>query len=63
MGVTEILHEIETLPAAQRWEILEHTRALLASEIPDSFSKAMEEIARGEVIDLDEALEELDRAE
>ena len=60
MGVAEILHEIETLPSEERWKVLEHTRELLEREIPESFKLAMREIKRGEVIELDEALKELD---
>ena len=63
MGVSEILDEIKSLPPEQRWQILERTRELLGPEIPESFKKAMGEIARGEVIELDEALQELDRPE
>jgi len=63
MGVNEIVQEIETLPAEQRWQVLERTRAMLGAEIPESFKQAMEEIARGEVIELDEALEGLDQPE
>jgi hypothetical protein len=63
MGVSEILSEIKSLSPEQRWEILERTRAMLGPEIPESFKRAMGEIARGEVIELDEALEELDRSE
>ena len=59
MGVAEILHEIDTLPAEARWKVLEHTRQLVDPEIPASFRQAMAEIERGEVVDLDEALEEL----
>jgi hypothetical protein len=61
MGVSEILSEIELLPPEQRWQVLERTREMLGSEIPESFKQAMDEIARGEVIELDEALRELDR--
>jgi hypothetical protein len=63
MGVAEILQEIETLPAAERWKVLEHTRHLLEGEIPESFRMRIAEIKRGEVIELDEALKELDPAE
>lgn len=59
--MTEILHEIETLPSEQRWEVLEHTRQLPDAEIPESFKEAMAEIERGETVELDEALTELDR--
>ena len=63
MGVSEILNEIEALPAEQRWQILERTREMLGSEIPESFKQGMQEIARGEVIELDDALKTLDQAE
>jgi hypothetical protein len=63
MGVAEIIYEIETLPAEERWKVLEHTRQLLEGEIPESFKLAMAEIKRGEVIELDESLKELDSAE
>jgi hypothetical protein len=63
MSVSEILNEIKSLPAEQRWQIPERTREMLGTEIPDSFRQGMEEIARGEVIELDDALDELDRQE
>ena len=63
MGVSEILQEIKSLPMQQRWEILERTREMLDAEIPESFKQNMREIARGEVIELDEALEELEQPE
>jgi hypothetical protein len=63
MGVAEILQEIETLPAEDRWKVLARTRELLEWEIPESFKVAMAEIKRGEVIELDEALKELDPPE
>jgi hypothetical protein len=61
MGVSEILEEIKSLPMQQRWEILERTREMLGEEIPESFKQGMREIAGGEVIELDEALEELEQ--
>lgn len=61
MGVPEILEEIKLLPTHQRWEILERTREMLDAEIPESFKQGMHEIARGEVIELDEALNELEQ--
>ena len=63
MGVSEILDEIKSLPTEQRWQILERTREMLGGEIPESFKRGMDEIARGEVIELDDALNELDRQE
>jgi hypothetical protein len=59
VSVTEILHEIEALPPQDRWQILEHTRHLLEPDIPESFKEGMEAIARGETLDLDEAMPEL----
>ena len=63
MGGSEILDEIKSLPPEQRWQVLERTREMLGPAIPESFKQAMGEIVRGEVIELDEALEELDRSE
>ena len=60
MGVSEILNEIKSSPAEQRSQILERTREMLESEIPESFKQGMREIVRGEVIELDEALQELE---
>jgi hypothetical protein len=63
MGVSEILEEIKSLSTQQRWEILQRTREMLDTEIPESFKQGMCEIARGEVIELNEALEELEHPE
>ena len=63
VSVAEILHQIESLPTKDRWQILEHTRQLLEAEIPESFSQGMAEIVRGDVIELDEALKALDKPE
>jgi hypothetical protein len=63
VSLSEILHEIETLSPEQRWQVLERTREMLGSEIPEGFKQAMKEIARGEVIELDDALQELGRPE
>jgi PHD/YefM family antitoxin component YafN of YafNO toxin-antitoxin module len=63
VSVAEILHQIEALPPKDRWEVLEHTRHLLEAEIPESFAQGMAEIARGDVIELDEALKALDASE
>jgi hypothetical protein len=63
MGVSEILEEIKSLPTEQRWQVLERTRDMLGSEIPETFKQGMREIARGDVIELDEALQELNRPE
>ena len=63
MGVTEILHEIDALTLYERWNVLEHARHLVEPQIPESFKEVMAEIERGEVIELDEALKELDYLE
>ena len=62
MSVKEILREIEALPSEQRWTVLEGIRRLVEPEIPASFKEGMEQVKRGEGIDLDEALRELDEA-
>ena len=62
MSVKEILREIEALPSEQRWSVLEGVRRLVEPEIPASFREGMEAIKRGEGIDLDDALRELDEA-
>jgi hypothetical protein len=59
MGVTEIMREIDTLPAPERWQVLEHTRHTLEADVPDSFQQAMREITAGNTTTLDEALLEL----
>ena len=59
VSLSEILHEIEALPPEDRWQVLEHTRHLLEPDIPEEFKEGMEAIARGETIDLDEAMPEL----
>jgi hypothetical protein len=59
MGVSQILDEIKSLPPEQRWEVLERTREMLGPEIPESFKQGMREIARGETVELDEALDAL----
>jgi len=63
VSVAEILHQIEALPSEDRWQVLELTRHLLEPEIPESFTQGMAEIERGEVIELDDALKELDSPE
>src|SRR5206468_11020620 len=63
MCVSKILDEIKSLPAEQRWEILQRTREMLGPEIPEGFKQGMEEIARGEAIELDEALQDLELPE
>ena len=61
MSVQEILREIESLPSEERWQVLEQLRRLVEPEIPESFREGMAQIKRGEVTDLDDALQELDQ--
>ena len=58
----DILREIDALPNEQRLSVLEGVRRLVEPEIPVSFKEGMEQIKRGEGIDLDDALQELDEA-
>jgi hypothetical protein len=60
--VEEILRENEALPREQRRSVLEAVRRLVEPEIPASFKKRMERIKRGERIELDDVLQELDEA-
>jgi hypothetical protein len=62
MSVKDILREIEALPSEERWNVLEGVRRLVEPEIPASFREGMEQIKRGEGIELDDALRELDEA-
>ena len=57
------LMRLSLLPPEQRWEVLERTREVLDPDIPETFKQGMREIAHGEVIELDEALDELKRPE
>ena len=60
--LSEILQEMQIIyPYNNAGRILERTREMLDAEIPESFKQGMREIARGEVIELDEALEELEQ--
>ncbi len=59
VSLSEILHEIESLPPEERWQVLQYTRQLLEPDIPEEFKEGMEAIRRGETVDLDEAMPEL----
>lgn len=61
MSVSELLHEIEALPAAERLQLVEKLVQLTEADVPESFRQSMSEASRGELIDLDDALTELDR--
>jgi hypothetical protein len=60
MGVTELLHEIEALPSEERLRLVEKLVQLTEADVPESLRQSMAEAARGEFIDMDEALKELD---
>ena len=56
MGVTELLHEIEALPTEERLRLVEKLVQLTESDVPESLRQSMAEAARGEFIEMDEAL-------
>jgi len=60
MGVTELLHEIEALPSEDRLRLVEKLVQLTEADIPESLRQSMAEAGRGEFIEMDEALKELD---
>jgi predicted transcriptional regulator len=61
MSTKELLHEIESLPKREQVWLLEKLTVLTESEIPESFRQGMKEAERGELVDMDDALKELDR--
>ena len=61
MSATELLQKIEALPHKERLWLLEKLSELDDPEIPKSLRQSMAEAARGELIELDDALKELDR--
>ncbi len=61
MSVAELLHEIEALPSEERLRLVEKLVRLSEADVPESLRQSMAEAERGELIDLDEALQELDR--
>ncbi len=61
MSVSEILHEIEALPTAERLKLVEKLVQQTEADIPESLRESMAQAGRGELIDLDDALPELDR--
>jgi len=60
MGVAELLHEIEALPSEERLRLVEKLMQLTEADIPESLRQSMAEAERRELIELDEALNELD---
>ena len=60
MNANEILQKIEELPDEERRQLFQKLSEL--DEVPQSLRQSLAEAARGELIELDDALEELDRA-
>ncbi len=60
MSVAELLEKIEALPNSDRVALLQKLSE--RDEIPASLRESLAEAARGELTDLDDALQELDRA-
>jgi len=61
MSVAELLHQIESLPTEERLQLVEKLVQLTEADVPESLRQGMAEAARGELIDLDDVLTELDR--
>jgi hypothetical protein len=60
MSASELLHETESLPKRERLWLWEKLSQLTEADIPKSLRQSIAEAERGELIDLDEALRELD---
>jgi hypothetical protein len=60
MSANEILQRIEELPEEERRQLFQKLSEL--DEVPQSLRQSLAEAARGDLIDLDDALQELDRA-
>jgi hypothetical protein len=60
MSANEILEKIEQLPDKERRELFHRLSEF--DDMPESLRQSLAEAARGELIDLDDALQELDRA-
>lgn len=61
MSVAELLHQIEALPQEERLQLVEKLVQLTEADVPESLRQSMAEAARGEFIELDDALTELDK--
>ena len=60
MSATEILEKIEQLPDEERRRLFEKLSQL--EDVPESLRESLAEVSRGELIPLDDALQELDDA-
>ncbi len=61
MSATDLLQKIDALPQEERLWLLEKLSELDDPDVPESLRQSMAEAARGELIELDDALQELDR--
>jgi hypothetical protein len=61
MSVAQILREIEALPPADRQTLFFKLGEMSAADVPESFRIGMAEAARGELLDFDQTLRDLDR--
>ena len=61
MSIADILQEIEALPSEERLRLVEKLVQLTEADVPESLRQSMAEAARGEFIEMDEALKELDQ--
>ncbi len=59
MTAQEVIYLIDALPLKERTRVIEHVHEIEDTEVPASFKESMTEAERGELIDLDEALKEL----
>ena len=55
MTATEVIKEIERLPADEQHRVFEHVHEMEESLIPDSFLSGMAEAERGELIEMTDA--------
>jgi len=62
VSANELLHEIESLAKEERLWLWERLSQLTEVDIPESLRQSLAEAERGELIDLDETLRELDGA-
>ena len=60
MSTNDLLDEIETLPKSDQLWLLEKLSEMTESEIPESSRRSMAEAGRGELIELDEVLRDLE---
>jgi hypothetical protein len=60
MSASEILQKIDELPTHERAWLLQKLSEI--EGIPESLRQSLDEAGRGDLIDLDDALQELDRS-